>query len=414
MESLIKDHVMNYLTTHNLISPYQFGFMAGRSCTTQLLHVLDYITKHLDSGHSVDVIYLDFQKAFDSVPHQRLIYKLSSIGIQGNILKWIKSFLSNRTQQVVLNGKKSSSVPVTSGVPQGSVLGPLLFSIFINDLPSIVSSPILMFADDTKIFRVIRNKEDHSALQNDLNLLYEWSLQWQLNFNVVKCKHLHFGADHFFGSFYLNSTVIDSVISHKDLGIIFDNHLKFHDHTTEVTAKANRLLGLIRKSFEYLEPDMLVTLFVTIVRPTLEYSNPVWGPQFILDQRKLEKVQRRATRLLPSLADKPYPERLSLLQLPSLQYRRLRGDLILLYKILKGYFSSDFNNFFTYSNNITRGHQFKLFKSFSRLKCRSDYFFNRILNHWNSLPDYIVNSSSVNSFKSLLDSHLVNSRFIFV
>ena len=127
-----------------------------------------------------------------------------------------------------------------------------------------VSSPILMFADDTKIFRVIRNKEDHSALQNDLNLLYEWSLQWQLNFNVVKCKHLHFGAEHFFGSFYLNSTVIDSVISHKDLGITFDNHLKFHDHTTEVTAKANCLLGLIRKSFEYLEPDMLVTLFVTI------------------------------------------------------------------------------------------------------------------------------------------------------
>jgi len=301
-----------------------------------------------------------------------IIHKLFSIGIQGNILKWIKSFLSNRTQQVELDGKKSCSVSVTSGVPQGSVLGPLLFSIFINDLPSIVSGPIFMFADDTKIFRVIRNKEDQLALQNDLNLLHEWSLQWQLNFNVVKCKHLHFGTEHFIGSFYLNNTVIDSVISHKDLGIIFDNHLKFHNHTTEVTAKANCLLGLIRKSFDYLELDMLVTLFVTIVRPTLEYSNPVWGPQFILDQRKLEKVQRRATRLLPSLADKPYPERLSSLQLPSLQYRRLRGDLILLYKILNGYFSSDFPNFFIYSNNITRGHQFKLFKSSSRLKCRSD------------------------------------------
>ena len=217
MESLIKDHIMNYLTRYNLISPYQFGFTPGRSCTTQLLHVLDYLTKHLDNGYSIEMIYLDFRKAFDSVPHQRLIHKLSSIGLQGNILKWIKSFLTNRTQQVVLNGRKSSTVPVTSGVPQGSVLGPLLFSIFINDLPSIVSSPTFMFADDTKIFRVIRNEEDHLALQKDLNLLHEWSLQWQLNFNVAKCKHLHFGTAHSYGSFYLNGTLVNSVTSHKDL-----------------------------------------------------------------------------------------------------------------------------------------------------------------------------------------------------
>ena len=143
---------MNYLTRYSLISPYQFGFTPGRSCTTQLLHVLDYLTKHLDNGYSIEMIYLDFRKAFDSVPHQRLIHKLSSVGLQRNILKWIKSFLTNRTQQVVLNGRKSSTVPVTSGVPQGSVLGPLLFSIFINDFPSIVSSPTFMFADDTKIF----------------------------------------------------------------------------------------------------------------------------------------------------------------------------------------------------------------------------------------------------------------------
>ena len=268
-----------------------------------------------------------------------------------------------------------------------------------------------MFVDDTKIFRVIRNEEDHLTLQKDLNLLHEWSLQWQLNVNVAKCKHLHFGTARSYGSFYLSGALVDSVTSHKDLGIVFDNHLKFHDHTIEVTAKANRLLGIIRKSFEYLEPDMLVKLFVSIVRPTLEYSNSVWGP---LDQRKIEKVQRRAIRLIPTLADKSYSERLSLLQLSSLAQQRLRGDLILLYKILNNYFSSDFHNFFTYTNTITRGHQFKLFKSFSGLKCRSDYFFNRILNDWNGLPDYVVNASSINCFKSLLDSHLANSRFIFV
>ena len=208
--------------------------------------------------------------------------------------------------------------------------------------------------------------------------------------------------------------MIDSVLSHKDLGIIFDNNLKFHEHTIEVTAKANRLLGLIKKSFDYLEPDMLVKLFVTMVRPTLEYSNSVWGPSFILDQRKLEKVQRRATRLIPTIADMQYSERLSTLQLPSLTYRRLRGDLILVYKILNGYFTSDFDNLFTYSNNITRGHSLKLFKSFSKLRCRYDYFSNRIINDWNSLPDNVVNSSTVNCFKSCIDTHLINSRFIFV
>ena len=152
-----KDNILNHLSTNNLLSPYQFGFIPGRSCSTQLLLLLDYLTCHLDSGYSIDVIYLDFQKAFDTVPHQHLLQKLTSFGIHGNILKWIESFLSNRKQRVVLNGHQSCSIPVTGGVPQGFVLGPLLFTMSVNEIPSIVSSPVLMFADDTKIFHVIRN-----------------------------------------------------------------------------------------------------------------------------------------------------------------------------------------------------------------------------------------------------------------
>ena len=163
MEStcIVKDHSLNHLSTNNLLSPYQFGFIPGRSCSTQLLLLLDYLTCHLDNGYSIDVIYLDFQKAFDTVPHQRLLHKLTSCGIHGNILKWIESFWSNRKQRVVLNGHQSCSIPVTSGVPQGSMLGPLLFTMFVSEIPSIVSSPVLMFADDTKIFHVIRNKDDY-------------------------------------------------------------------------------------------------------------------------------------------------------------------------------------------------------------------------------------------------------------
>ena len=176
MESIIKDHLMSHLLANNLLSDHQFGFIPGRLYTTQLLYVLDHFTKHLDKGEPIDVIYLDFQKAFDSVPHQRLIQKLTSFGINSKILQWIKDFLWNRTQQVVLNGQKSSTTSVTSGVPQGSVLGPVLFTLFVNDIPSMVSSPTFMFADDTKIFCCVKSGDDHGALQNDLNLLYEWSV----------------------------------------------------------------------------------------------------------------------------------------------------------------------------------------------------------------------------------------------
>ena len=358
-----------------MFSAYQFGFVPGRSCTTQLLHVLDYFTKYLDEGYSVDVIYLDFQKAFNTVPHQHLVQNLSSFGIHGKMLLWIKDFLKDRTQEVVLNGKKPNSIPVTSGVPQGSVLGPILFTMFVNDLPSVVSSPVHMFADDTKIFCVVRTREDYSVLQHDLDLLYEWSIRWQLKFNILKCKHMHLGPMHHYGPYYLDGTVIDNFDSYKDLGVILDYQLKFCLHTTEVAVKANRLLGLIKKSFDYLDSDMLTKLFTVFVRPTLEYGNAVWGPFFVLDQRKVEKVQHRATRLLPSLRDKPYEERLAALQLPSLAHRHRRGDMILLYKIINNYFNSDFSTLYTYSDTtITRGHQFKLFKCHSRLNCRSKYF----------------------------------------
>ena len=159
---------------------------------------------------------------------------------------------------------------------------------------------------------------------------------------------------------------------------------------------------------------MLVILFITVGRPTLEYCNLVWGPSFVLDQRKIKKVQHRATRLLSTIRDEPYGERLSILQLLSLAYRRLRGDIVLLYKILN-YFSSDFSTLYTYPiTTTTRGHQFKLFKYHSRLSCRSNYIFNRLINNWNNLPPFVVNANSVNSFKFLIDIYFLHSRFSFV
>ena len=208
----------------------------------------------------------------------------------------------------------------------------------------------------------------------------------------------------------LNGTQIDQVSQHKDLGILFDDSLKFHDHASTVSGKANRLLGLISKSFEFLEPEMFVKIYKTLVRPILEYCNPIWGPNYILDQR-IENVQRRATCLIPSIRNNTYPERLAILDLPFIQ---IRGDLIFMYKIINNYFSTDFSRFFSFSTTSNRGHNFKLFKQHTRLQIRSNYFFNRIINKWNSLSSIVVNARSINSFKLLLDNNLIDSKFIFV
>ena len=198
-----------------------------------------------------------------------------------------------------------------------------------------------------------------------------------------------------------NGTLIELNTSHSDLGILFDSQLKFHDHIAQVTTKANRVLGLIKKYFDYLNPIMLTHLFSTLVRPILEYNNAIWGPHYALDQRKIEKVQQRATHLLPQLQDKSYSERLTLLSLPSLLYRRLRGDLIFLYKILNNNFNTDFTNLYAFSNTThTPGGISSSCLRNGQDCCvyRSNYFINRITNDWNSLPTYVVNSNSINTF----------------
>jgi sarcosine oxidase/L-pipecolate oxidase len=168
---------------HNLFTTHQHGFRKGRSCVTQLIEVLDDWTKQLDNRNGIDTIYLDFQKAFDTVPHQHLINKLQSYDICGNILGWIRDFLANRKQKVVINGTCSDWTTVTSGIPQGSVLDPILFTIYINDLPDVVQNVATLFADDTKVYAVVNKEEEQHSLQNDINNLVHWSDKWLLKFN---------------------------------------------------------------------------------------------------------------------------------------------------------------------------------------------------------------------------------------
>ena len=190
LESIVRDSIVSHFKDFNLYAECQHGFRKHRSCVTQLLETMERITYYFDEGEPIDVIYLDFRKAFDSVPHERLLTKMNAYGICGNILKWTRNFLQGRTQKVRVGDKFSDSAEVLSGIPQGSILGPILFTIFINDMPSSLESMCYIFADDTKILNSCQNRD---AIQRDIKNLEEWSDKWNLFFNVSKCHVLHMG-----------------------------------------------------------------------------------------------------------------------------------------------------------------------------------------------------------------------------
>ena len=405
MESIIRDKIMHHLCHSVLLSPHQHGFRPSRSCSSQLLEVMNAWTAAADRGEAVDVIYLDFQKAFDSVPHARLLEKVKSYGIGGEVSEWIRSFLVSRSQQVLVEGARSEWAEVGSGVPQGSVLGPLLFLLYINDLPDGIQNSVKMFADDSKLFGPADTHDSRLQLQEDIQHLERWSLMWQLPFNISKCKVLHIGHRNPRCSYKMFNQTLACSDEERDLGVLVDGTLRFHRQASAAAAKGNQMLGIVRRSFSSLTKTSLPLLYKTLVRPHLEYGNCIWGPMSRGDQRLLEKVQKRATRLVPEIRIKPYKERLQELRLPSLAYRRLRGDMILIYQILHGLLDVDQDLLQLSTIKHTRGHRFKLDIERARTLPRRHFLSVRAAGRWNSLPSLVVSAPSLATFKSRLDDH---------
>ena len=395
MESIIRDELMNYMRNNNLLSTRQYGFVNQKSTVLQLLYALDKWTEALDNGDQVEVVYMDFQKAFDTVPHKRLISKLQSYGISGKLLTWLQDFLTNRSQKVKVNDQLSRSTDIASGIPQGSVLGPMLFVFYINDLPDNIQSDVLLFADDTKLFSIgqppVEDEED--VLQKDLDRLQAWSEKWLLRFHPDKCKRLAISRNQYDGrvapltlkasSEVNNSVEIESVICEKDLGIIVDNNLKFSHHIDSVVNKANKIMGLIRRTFDHLDISTFRALFTAIVRPIIEYGQAVWSPYQVGTVRKVESVQRNATKWVNGLKEMSYSDRLRLINLPTLRFRRLRGDMIETYKIMHELYDPNAAPTLQRATRTSRGHQYKLFQERThRLELRRHYFTNRIVKVW--------------------------------
>ena len=410
MERLVKQRVLEFLEANSILRPAQHGFRQGRSCVTNLLDMLEEVTRAIDDGYSVDVAFLDFSKAFDKVNHAILIRKMESYGISGKILLWIRDFLRNRSQRTCVRGSRSEAVPVSSGVPQGSVLGPLLFLVYVNDLPEVSPCVPRLFADDTTVLNIVRSDVDDRALQSALTSLESWSRENVLPFNPSKCTIVRFcctPCSNLRTPFSLNGDAISFGYAEKDLGVLLTSNLDPARHIAAIVQRANFVLGLVRRAFVLNDIKLFVLLYKTLVRPHLEYAVQAWNPWKQKDIKKLEKVQRRATRLVPQCRGLSYDGRLRLLGLPTLEARRRRGDLILVFRIVKGLIGLDFNRFFTYARNPnTRGHQHKLDVQRHRLNLRSKFFSIRVVNDWNALPDAVVSATTVNGFKTKYDAHI--------
>ena len=401
-EELIKDGIVEHMTINNLFSPKQYAFIKGRSTTLQMLKVLQSWVSTLDNGGTIDDINLDFMKAFDKVPHKRLIYKLQQYGISGKVIRWIENFLKNRVQRVNVNGYYSEEKEVLSGVPQGSVLGALLFVIYINDLPENIDSDLYLFADDTKFFRQINSSQDCWTVQKDLNLLELWSRKWLLKFHPDKCVVLRLKSNQETAkyTYRLNNHEVKSVSSVKDLGITVDEELKFREHMISKVNKANAVMGTIRRTFKYLDYGAFKMIYCAHVRVQVEYASPVWCPYLKKDIKLIENVQKKATKRLYGLRNLSYEERLKKLNLPTLAFRRLRGSMIEVYKIFHVYDEQATPNLMLSTNTTTRGHNFKLYCERSNREHPKLHAFNqRVVRPWNSLPDNIVNAKNTNSFK---------------
>lgn len=417
MEALIRDSVVLHMESNGLVSEHQHGFIAKRSCVTNLLSVLDKWTELLDEGMPVDVIYLDFAKAFDSVPHVRLLRKLESFGITSHVSSWIQDFLVGRRQRVRINGNYSDWAPVASGVPQGSVLGPVLFVLYINDLPDAVHSLCEMYADDTKMFSSVETEELRVKLQSDLDNLVNWADHWQLRFNADKCKVLHLGRNNPKHQYVMrkhgseDKVTLGTTQVEKDLGVHVDDELKFSIHIQTQVSKANKILGLIRRSYQHLDRNSVKMLFTALVRPHLEFANVAWSPRFKKDKKLIEGVLRRASKLVPELKELEYEQRLQRMGLPSMQYRRDRGDMIEVFKLTHDMYNVNMKQdlFDLDTSSVTRGHKYKLTKHRWNSSLRQQFFTFRVVDKWNMLPASVVEAPTLQVFKNRLDgawSHL--------
>lgn len=342
-ESMVHTVMYSHIKKHITIK--QHGFMAKRSCITNLVLFTSDIKESVDQNTQVDVIYTDFSKAFDKVNHNFLVKKLNALGVTDIFLEWCKSYLTNRFSRVVVHGKQSRPFTASSGIPQGSILGPLFFNVYINDITNVVKhSRVYLFADDLKLLKPILNTSDAKYLQDDINNIHEWCIKNKMYLNSSKCHHIKFTRkrNKLQTSYFIASNKLEEVTSIRDLGVLMDSKLGFSEHIDKITTDAYKSLGFIlRCTRGFKKPAAIIQLYNSYVRNKVEYGSTVWYPNYKCHINRIERVQKKFVRILSYRFKVPrtvltYKDRLRYFNLQELSARRSHLDLIFLYKLING------------------------------------------------------------------------------
>ena len=414
MERHVYNLLLDHLNSRNLLSDSQFGFRLKRGTVNALLVATHDWHQHLNAGHDVCVVFFDYRKAFDSVPHQALLNKLAALDVHPVLLRWLADYLHSRSHCVVTENLSSPSLPVTSGVPQGSVLGPLLFTIYVNDLPSLQYSPgtrSRLYADDHCLYKALRSPADLVQFQSDIELVSDWSQDNYLQSNVLKTKYMIISRrkqKKNYQSLFLNGSQLEKVSRYKYLGVMVNDSLSWTDQVNRVSAKARRILGYVyRQFYKSCDSAALLKLYSALVLPILDYACQIWDPHLLKDTHQLDSVQTFACRMITRNWSTSANEIQTLCSLPSLKLRRSYFKLCFLYKALNRLTFTP-NNLFLYRVSGSRrvSHDLQLFVPLAKT---NSFLFSYVCSSvklWNLLPYDVVHAPSIYSFKSHIKHYL--------
>ena len=409
LERLVFIKLYEYCTQHNLLTWRNSGYKQGDSTINQLVYITHKIYTALRDGLDVCFVSLDASSAFDRVWHKGLLHKLQSFGIKGVLLKWFESYLTDRQQRVVISGSCSEWIHIKSGVPQGSILGPLLFLIYINDIVDNIRSDILLFADDTSLLKPITDPDQSiQDINSDLQLLKDWSEQWLVNFNPTKTKYMIFTKKLQkvnYKALYLGEQKIDKVSNHKQLGITFADDLSWDNHINQICTKASTKIDAIKRLPSNISPLTKLNIYTTFIRPLLEYGSVLYDSCTDILSDKLEHVQRQALLAITrAYKHTPQSNLLSELGLESLQERRRRAKTTLLFKMKNNTTPLYLSTLLTNQKSARRTQETRQKHTFIIPKCKNKAYYLKsflpsTIKLWNNLPKNLICLSDLDLFK---------------